>query len=515
MNKLYTLLGALLLTLSVTSCHDDADTFVNYSFNDNLAFAEAENSYAGKFRVLWNGLSQYYTLWDYEKAHGLDWDQVYDTYLPQFETLDEQETVTDAELTKLLKTVVAPLHDGHMYVQMKNHQTGKYVGVSPSEARYVTREDVEASEGFEPELSGYKDNGSFKELQQYDSHVTAQLDAVFATKGKGYMWVTDKINELEAKSQQTDGDAIMLKGLNYFKEQFLKIYFMRLRESEKLPLYNQLVTECAYLDIPGVELINTGFVDAGINVKYALTSDNIAYFYFSDFSLTPYLNSYAVQESFPNLDDSTAEKIAHVRKVWTAWFDAIQTLHKSGQLKGVVVDVRSNGGGMMSDEQYVLGSLLPAGGFQCGWERFKRGTGRYDYSPLMPMHCETMEEPHEVIDDVPVVVLANCRSVSMSELTSLIVKLMPNGRLIGKRTYGGLCGLTGNEESSDNYSGYIGVENVTPVYVYLPTATTFTMDKEILEGVGVTPDIEVDLKDSEDQSDSQLDRALQYIRTGN
>ena len=65
MNKLYTLLGALLLTLSVTSCHDDADTFVNYSFNDNLAFAEAENSYAGKFRVLWNGLSQYYTLWDW------------------------------------------------------------------------------------------------------------------------------------------------------------------------------------------------------------------------------------------------------------------------------------------------------------------------------------------------------------------------------------------------------------------------------------------------------------------
>ena len=95
------------------------------------------------------------------------------------------------------------------------------------------------------------------------------------------------------------------------------------------------------------------------------------------------------------------------------------------------------------------------------------------------------------------------------------MKLMQNGRLIGKRTYGGLCGLTGNEESSDNYSGHIGVENVTPVYVYLPTATTFTMDKETLEGVGVTPDIEVDLKDSEDQSDSQLDRALQYIRTGN
>lgn len=515
MNKLYTLLGALLLTLSVASCHDDADTLVNYSFNDRLAFAEAERSYAGKFRVLWNGLNQYYTLWDYEKAHGLDWDQVYDTYLPQFEALDEQDEVTDQELTKLLTAVMAPLHDGHMSVQLKNHQTGKYVEFSPSALRYAAREDYEVSEDFEPVLSGYKDNGSFKELLEYDSHISAQLSELFSTKGKGYMWATAKIDELEAKSQPTDGDAIMLKGLKYFKEQFLKIYIAPMGVSEKLPLYNQLATECDYLDIPYVEPINKGFVDAGISVKYALTTDNIAYLYFSDFALTPYLDDAYTQQAFPDLDSGASEKIAHVRKVWKSWFDAIQTLHKSGQLKGIVVDVRSNGGGMVNDAKYVLGCLLPAGGFQYGWARYKRGTGRYDYSPLMPEHFDTMDEPHEVIDDVPVVVLANCRSVSMSELTSLTVKLMPNGRLCGKRTYGGLCGLTGNEESSDNYSGFIGVENETPVFVYLPTVTTLSMDKEILEGVGVTPDIDVDLKDSDDQSDSQLDRALQYIRTSN
>jgi C-terminal processing protease CtpA/Prc len=45
----------------------------------------------------------------------------------------------------------------------------------------------------------------------------------------------------------------------------------------------------------------------------------------------------------------------------------------------------------------------------------------------------------------------------------------------------------------------------------------FDMNKQSLEGVGIEPDIPVDL--DEDQHnlghDTQLERALQYIRTGN
>ena len=100
-----------------------------------LSFGEAETSYAGKFKVLWNGLNQSYALWDYEKELGLDWDAVYDQYLPQFEALDEQEDVTDNQLKELTEQVVCPLHDGHMNVQLKNHKTGKYITVSPSMVR--------------------------------------------------------------------------------------------------------------------------------------------------------------------------------------------------------------------------------------------------------------------------------------------------------------------------------------------------------------------------------------------
>ena len=176
---------------------------------------------------------------------------------------------------------------------------------------------------------------------------------------------------------------------------------------------------------------------------------------------------------------------------------------------------------MMSDAQFVAGALLPSGGFQYGYNRFKRGTGRYDYSPLMPAIAVTMEDEHEIVDDKPVVLLINSGSVSMAEMTAQVVRLMPNGKLIGKRSHGGLCGLIDNEYNSTNYAGHIGIRDVTPVYGYVPSLASFTMDKEQLEGVGISPGIEVAFDENAFNTptgigrDTQLDRALQYVRTGN
>ena len=103
-------------------------------------------------------------------------------------------------------------------------------------------------------------------------------------------------------------------------------------------------------------------------------------------------------------------------------------------------------------------------------------------------------------------------------MTSLSSKQMPNARLIGLRSWGALCGLTESSDFSSNYTGYIGVENETPVFIYLPMIGIFDMNKKMLDGYGVEPDIEVDFDSNEYLKtgyDSQLDRALQYIRTGN
>ena len=105
----------------------------------------------------------------------------------------------------------------------------------------------------------------------------------------------------------------------------------------------------------------------------------------------------------------------------------------------------------------------------------------------------------------------------MSETSILCLKTLPNGTFIGKRSFGAICALTGNDEHSFNYSGYIGVEGVTPVYAHLPSMASFTLDQKLIEAEGIHPDIEVDLDLNQFNTtgrDTQIDRALQFIRTG-
>ena len=69
-----------------------------------------------------------------------------------------------------------------------------------------------------------------------------------------------------------------------------------------------------------------------------------------------------------------------------------------------------------------------------------------------------------------------------------------------------------------NYPGIVGVRYQTPVWLYIPHMVTMSKDKQLFEGVGVTPDIDVDFDITLSQTtgrDTQLDRALQYLRTGN
>lgn len=516
-NRIF-LLGAYLLLLSLMACRDESTQMQNYAFNDNLAFEKAENSYAEKFKVLWNGMNVNYAMWDYEQQQGLDWDAVYDKYLPEFEAFDEKDReVSDKELEKLMEEVMAPLHDGHLLVCFKNHQTGNYVNVSPSKLRNKSRDDYEQSQGFKPDLDGYFAFGDFTTgLEAYTDPIMIIRD-VLNTKGVGRQWVKARIADLEKQATLSSLEAKELASLQDLVSELLELASMQVSKSV-ISTYNKIALRYEWLHVPGLTAINETFYDNGIHVRYALSRDNIAYFYLSGFSLSPYLSetytNYVFGKSF---DDNTKAMIKSVCEVWLGWFNAIQQLHKAGALKGIIIDLRSNGGGYTNDFQYVLGSMLPSGGFEYAKARFKRGTGRYDYSSFMPQEAVTFAGDHEVVDDVPIVLLVNCRSVSMSEMSSVCAQQLDNGCVIGKRTWGGFCALTDNQSYSNNYSGYVGIEDVTPVFCYIPGEALFTKSGQALDGVGVTPNIEVAFDTEAYKTkgrDTQLDRALQYIREG-
>ena len=218
-HKILSIIGAGLLLLTLGACREQSDTLVSYGHQDQLSFGEAENSYAGKFKVLWNGLNQSYALWDYEKELGLDWDAVYDQYLPQFEALDELEEVTDEQLGNLLKEVLSPLHDGHMNVKVKNHKTGKYITVSPSMVRNSKRPEFVAVRNTPPTLKYYanKANGEI-ELDEdgtpiYLEYSTASddlLDKFNDTEKAGKEWINDSITALKNLTTPTAEEVDML-----------------------------------------------------------------------------------------------------------------------------------------------------------------------------------------------------------------------------------------------------------------------------------------------------------------
>ncbi|HIW09903.1 MAG TPA: hypothetical protein H9888_00230 [Candidatus Rikenella faecigallinarum] len=180
-------------------------------------------------------------------------------------------------------------------------------------------------------------------------------------------------------------------------------------------------------------------------------------------------------------------------------------------IQGVIIDVRDNGGGYLSDMDELLAYLIDTP-FQFAYTRVKSGLGRLDYGPWVPA-VVTPAAQHRGVE-APIVVLTNLYSVSMSELTAMAVSALPNGCVIGERSFGGTGPLAGDFTYS-----YNGSVSNPAVQIYCATAMTKDINGQIHEGIGIVPDIEV-LQDAAMEAqlangvDLQLERALEYIRTG-
>lgn len=504
MRKIY--IGICLLLVAAVSCHKESDKVDNYSYEDSTVFSRAEKSFGEMFKIAWKGLNANYALWDYEKENGLDWDDVYDTYYPRFCDLDSLDTVADEDLKKLMEEAFGPLHDGHLAIIFKNYRTKKNVMVSPNQVRVKSErgDEYDIAVKFKPSLAYYASVPG--ELLEYKP-VNNVTDL-----GTPFMWVQLELAALAQKTVLTEEELRLQKEYTDFIRDFQQAAM-----NMDVEVINRIVYKYSHLGIPGLDYLDKDQIDNGIDVCYALFKGNIAYFSFNSFKLSAYLEDAYFNEIWTNPTQGALKHIAAVKEAWNSWFYTIQRLHNEGKLGGVIIDVRTNGGGFMNDYQYVFGALLPSGGFQPSVSRFKRGTGRYDYSPMMPQYFLTYPYEHVTVTE-PIVVLANCRSVSMAELTSLTTKCLDNAVLVGTRTFGGLCGLTSNSEYNYNYAGHIGIQNQTPVYCYTPTLANFTREGECLDGIGITPDIEVPFNNEAWAAgagpDNQLDRALEYIRTG-
>lgn len=540
-NKLF-IAGLTVLAVTVlcaVSCRPLSDELLSYGQDDQQAYYEANQSFAGQFKAFWMAMNENYGIWDFEESFGTDWDEVYTTYLPKFEELDKRETkVTDKELMALYRQVTDTLHDGHMSLQFKNLHTGKFINLSP----HLNRVERERGEEWQADLQNVTDLKMYLtadvpanyRVKVHDATSSSEIviELLDSTVHRVQRAAATYIAKIDAAGGPDETNNAVYESAKDLKQRMDSMSnFFLLPKYTIMPLitilgpsYNQMCQEFTLTAKQiGAELppIDESLSNDGVkSLNYALIEGNIAYIRIGGFGLTPYLNPQYKEKAAPgSLFESY--QLA-VERVWHHWFDTIQTLHKAGNLGGVIIDVRNNGGGYVDDYEFALGALLPSGGWNSHKLRVKNGTGRLDFGPLMPFTVRTYSGEHEVINDRPIVVLANSQSVSMAENTTYGVKAQPNGCFIGTRTFGGLSALNPDPQAySETYSGGFGVSNATPFYAYLPKYICLYPNEKgeygVVEAIGFTPDIEckLDLNLWQTQGrDNQLERAVDYITLG-
>ena len=152
--------------------------------------------------------------------------------------------------------------------------------------------------------------------------------------------------------------------------------------------------------------------------------------------------------------------------------------------KGIILDLRNNGGGYEKQANIVADRILPE--------------GLIAYSENKKGERITETKSDATCIDSPLVVLINGKTASASELVAGAIRDHKKGTLIGEKTYGKALGQTKLEYPEDG-SG-----------VVLTIAKFFTPSGECIHGKGISPNIEVSLEENSNE-DAQLEKAFEVL----
>ena len=156
----------------------------------------------------------------------------------------------------------------------------------------------------------------------------------------------------------------------------------------------------------------------------------------------------------------------------------LKKLKKKG-LKGLILDLRSNPGGLL-DSAVDVASLFIEPSKLVVYTLDRDGIREEYNSQMMGMH----------IVDIPLVVLVNDGSASGSEIVAGCIQDYKRGLILGLKTY-----------------GKASVQTVIPLVdgaaLRLTTAKYYTPNGRLIHEKGVSPDIEVERRNIEDEDSSE------------
>lgn len=164
--------------------------------------------------------------------------------------------------------------------------------------------------------------------------------------------------------------------------------------------------------------------------------------------------------------------------------------------KGLILDMRSNGGGSLSNVNNILGWFTDEE-ILAAHDREKNGPGHEDFAEMADF---VIEKRGDTTYTKPVVVLVNRLSYSATNLFATCTKAFPNITLMGDTTGGG----GGAPVFTDLANGWV---------IRVSGTQFFGLDGLNVEG-GVPPDVFVEMDSTEMRrgKDSMLELALETLR---
>ena len=162
---------------------------------------------------------------------------------------------------------------------------------------------------------------------------------------------------------------------------------------------------------------------------------------------------------------------------------------KNGGAKGIIIDLRSNGGGIVDEATGIADLFLKKN------ETILITKGKEDKEEV------TISKNDPIIQDIPVVVLVNEGTASASEILAGALKdKYPSTTIVGKKTYG-----KGVIQTLYNLSDGSGLKVTTEEY--------YTPNHNKINKEGIKPDVEINLtKDADGYYETAIDKDAQILK---
>ena len=492
-----TLIAVLLLALTFTSCTND--------IKDPEKIFSGE-SWAEIFEEYWTVMDEEYVHFSYEET---DWDAVYDEYAPAFSLLDYSNADDCFTAFGYFNHILLNLSDYHyrLIIETKSGYT------------YDARPSL---------LNKWKKTGGdVDELPDIRTGKTSASYVYYSVKGGKNSPITSSVRTAEYLDKAVDGysEVTKLKENGAFHTSssvvFLETGEAEFPDSSNLSMFYKFV-------VSPFELDDTSWF-------CGVTKSGVLYIYFSKFvkpglldyfyslynydSLTPreqeaFVKNYSKEKKCYDMvmasSESEEKKLITGICRYATWLkDAVSSSRvtlgngSTVDIKGIVIDLRNNGGGYAAFYQEFMG-LFFASDRTVGYTQMKTGFSRYDTGPWVEYRLGTYNTSLKEDYSGRVAVITNGWSVSCSELTTITTKLLPSSLRFGSTTFGGTCALMDRTvyHSGPYTHGSLTVRTTTVRYK--------ASDGTSYEAVGIVPDVEIPL---DTEKDVRFEAAVQWAAT--